>query len=44
MVASLIADRFRNYVQAGEKLSLETLLVKRAFMPNLTVLVGGMRA
>jgi catalase-peroxidase len=42
-------DGFRNYVQAGEELSPETLLVDRAFMLNLTVpematLVGGMRA
>jgi catalase-peroxidase len=45
MVAALIADGFRNYVQAGEKLSRETLLVERAFMlnltaPEMTVLVG----
>ena len=43
------ADGFRNYVQAGEQLSPETLLVERAFMlnltaPEMTVLVGGMRA
>jgi catalase-peroxidase len=43
------ADGFRNYLQAGEKLSPETLLVERAFMlnlsaPEMTVLVGGMRA
>ena len=43
------ADGFRNYVQAGEKLSPEELLVERAFMldltaPDMTVLVGGMRA
>src|SRR5205814_743011 len=42
-------DGFRNYVQAGEQLSPETLLVERAFMlnltaPEMTVLVGGMRA
>ena len=42
-------DGFRNYVQAGEKLSPEELLVERAFMlnltaPDMTVLVGGMRA
>ncbi len=41
-------DGFRNYVQAGEELSPETLLVERAFMlnltaPEMTVLVGGMR-
>ena len=43
------ADGFRNYVQPGEKLSPETLLVEKAFMlhlsaPEMTVLVGGMRA
>jgi catalase-peroxidase len=43
------ADGFRNYVRAGEKLPVETLLVDRAYMLNLsapetTVLVGGMRA
>ena len=43
------ADGFRNYLRAGEKLSPETLLVDRAFMlnlsaPEMTVLVGGMRA
>jgi catalase-peroxidase len=43
------ADGFRNYLRAGEKLSPETLLVERAFMlnlsaPEMTVLVGGMRA
>src|SRR5215510_14473593 len=42
-------DGFRNYLQAGEELSPETLLVERAFMlnltaPEMTVLVGGMRA
>src|SRR4029434_7763554 len=42
-------DGFRNYVQAGEELSPETLLVERAFFlnltaPEMTVLVGGMRA
>jgi len=42
-------DGFRNYVQATEELSPETLLVERAFMlnltaPEMTVLVGGMRA
>ena len=42
-------DGFRNYVQAGEELPPETLLVERAFMlnltaPEMTVLVGGMRA
>jgi catalase-peroxidase len=43
------ADGFRNYLQAGEKLSPEFLLVDRAFMlnltaPEMTVLIGGMRA
>ena len=43
------ADGFRNYLQAGEKLPAEVLLVDRAFMLNLTaaemtVLVGGLRA
>jgi len=44
-----IADGFRNYYRAGEKLAPETLLVDRAFMLTLsaaemTVLIGGMRA
>jgi catalase-peroxidase len=43
------ADGFRNYLQAGEKLAPETLLLERANMlsltaPEMTVLVGGMRA
>jgi catalase-peroxidase len=43
------ADGFRNYLQAGEKLSPETLLVDRAYMlnlsaPEMTVLIGGLRA
>ena len=43
------ADGFRNYLQAGEKLPPETLLLDRANMlaltaPEMTVLVGGMRA
>jgi catalase-peroxidase len=43
------ADGFRNYLRAGEKLPPETLLVERAFMlnlsaPEMTVLIGGMRA
>jgi len=43
------ADGFRNYRRAGETLSAETLLLDRAFMltltaPQMTVLVGGMRA
>ncbi len=42
-------DGFRNYLRAGEKLPAEELLVERAFMlnltaPQMTVLVGGMRA
>jgi catalase-peroxidase len=42
------ADGFRSYLQPGEKLSPETLLVDRAYMlnltvPEMTVLVGGMR-
>ncbi len=43
------ADGFRNYVQPGEKLSPETLLLDRANLLNLTptemvVLLGGMRS
>jgi catalase-peroxidase len=43
------ADGFRNYVRAGETLSAETLLLERAYMlrltaPQMTALVGGMRA
>jgi catalase-peroxidase len=43
------ADGFRNFYQAGEKLSPETRLLDRAFMlkltaPQMTALVGGMRA
>jgi catalase-peroxidase len=43
------ADGFRNWLRAGEKLSPETLLVDRAYMlrltpPEMTVLVGGLRA
>jgi catalase-peroxidase len=42
-------DGFRNYLKPGEMLSAETLLVERAYMlnltaPEMTVLVGGMRA
>ena len=42
-------DGFRNYVQAGEKLPPETLLLERAYMlrltaPEMTALVGGLRA
>ncbi|GIH17747.1 catalase/peroxidase HPI [Rugosimonospora africana] len=43
------ADGFRNYRRTADKLSPETLLLDRAFMltltaPEMTVLVGGMRA
>ncbi|MCX4986459.1 catalase/peroxidase HPI [Streptomyces sp. NBC_00572] len=43
------ADGFRNYLRTGEKLSPETLLLDRAALltltaPEMTVLVGGMRA
>ncbi|MFP5316670.1 MAG: catalase/peroxidase HPI [Acidimicrobiia bacterium] len=43
------ADGFRNYLRPGEKLPAEQLLLDRAFMlnltaPEMTVLVGGMRA
>ena len=42
-------DGFRNYLRSGEKQPPEELLVERAFMlnltaPEMTVLVGGMRA
>jgi catalase-peroxidase len=42
-------DGFRNYVRPGEKLPVETLLLERAYFldltaPELTVLLGGMRA
>ncbi|HWU20076.1 MAG TPA: catalase/peroxidase HPI [Nocardioides sp.] len=42
-------DGFRNYIRSDEKLPVETLLVERAYMldltaPEMTVLVGGMRA
>lgn len=42
-------EGFRNYIDAGEELAPETLLVERAFMlhltaPEMTVLVGDMRA
>jgi catalase-peroxidase len=42
-------DGFRNYLRPGEKLPPEELLVERSFMldlsaPEMTVLVGGMRA
>jgi catalase-peroxidase len=43
------ADGFRNYLRAGEKLPAETLLLDRAYLltltaPEMTVLIGGMRA
>ncbi|WP_167096790.1 catalase/peroxidase HPI [Mycobacterium sp. DL592] len=43
------ADGFRNYVRSGEKVPLEKLLLERAYLlgvtaPELTVLVGGLRA
>jgi len=43
------ADGFRNHLRAGEKLAPETLLLDRAYMlalsaPEMTVLVGGLRA
>ncbi|MEV0246809.1 catalase/peroxidase HPI [Nocardia sp. NPDC050712] len=43
------ADGFRNYVRTGEKAPLERLLLDRAYMldvtaPELTVLIGGLRA
>jgi len=43
------SDGFRNYLRAGEKLPPERLLVERANLltltaPEMTVLVGGMRA
>ena len=43
------ADGFRNYVQPGEKQPAEMLLVERSYylnlsVPELTVLVGGLRA
>ena len=43
------ADGFRNYARPGEKAPLEQLLIERAYLlgvtaPELTVLVGGLRA
>jgi catalase-peroxidase len=43
------ADGFRNYVRPGEKAALEKLLIERAYFlgvtgPELTVLIGGLRA
>jgi catalase-peroxidase len=48
-VLELTFDGFRNYLQAGQALSPETLLVERANLltltaPEMTVLAGGMRA
>jgi catalase-peroxidase len=48
-VLERVSDGFRNYLQEGVKLSPETLLLDRAYMlrlsaPEMTVLVGGMRA
>jgi catalase-peroxidase len=42
-------DGFRNYLRGGETLSPETLLLERAYMltltaPEMTVLIGGLRA
>jgi catalase-peroxidase len=44
-----VADGFRNYLRSGQKLSAEELLLDRAQLlkltaPELTVLIGGMRA
>ena len=44
-----VADGFRNYVKIGQQLSLEELLLDRAQLltltaPEMTVLIGGMRA
>jgi catalase-peroxidase len=43
------ADAFRNYLRKGERLSPETLLLDKAYMlrltaPQMTALIGGMRA
>ncbi|MCW2853851.1 MAG: katG [Nocardioides sp.] len=43
------ADGFRNYLRGGEKLPAERLLLEKAYMldltaPEMTVLVGGLRA
>ncbi|WP_041782987.1 catalase/peroxidase HPI [Mycolicibacterium chubuense] len=43
------ADGFRNYVRPGEKARLEELLLEKAYMldvtaPEMTVLIGGLRA
>ena len=44
-----VADGFRNYVKIGQQLSVEELLLDRAQLltltaPEMTVLIGGMRA
>jgi catalase-peroxidase len=43
------ADGFRNYIRPGEKAQVEQLLLERAYLlgvygPELTVLIGGLRA
>jgi catalase-peroxidase len=43
------ADAFRNYLRKGERLSPETLLLDKAYLlrltaPQMTALIGGMRA
>jgi catalase-peroxidase len=43
------ADGFRNYIRPGEKAQLEELLLEKAYLldvtaPELTVLIGGLRA
>src|ERR1700687_2021173 len=48
-VVEPVADGFRNYLRSGQPLSAEELLVDRAQLltltaPEMTVLVGGMRA
>jgi catalase-peroxidase len=44
-----VADGFRNYLRSGQKLSAEQLLLDRAQLltltaPEMTILIGGMRA
>ncbi|HVQ94146.1 MAG TPA: catalase/peroxidase HPI [Mycobacteriales bacterium] len=44
-----VADGFRNYLQPGQKLPPETLLLERAYLlnlsaPEMTALIGGLRA
>jgi catalase-peroxidase len=48
-IMELRADGFRNYLRAGEKTPPERLLIERAFLlnltaPEMTALIGGMRA